>query len=136
MDKKIGNINDKVIIRPKSPVQNYQNMNNKVLENKNKYMNLVQNNGQKDQKVNINNGYNRPVSGIAEKYRAVTPDRINVNNRQITPDRNKQVVKIIGGGVDPLKNKPNPNHQLVNAYRPDRPKTPDYDRNKIVIKKK
>ena len=108
-------------------------MNNKVLDNKNKYMNIVKNIGQKD---NVLNGYNRPVSGIAEKYRAVTPDRINVNNRQITPDRNKQVVKIIGGGVDPLKNKPNPNHQLVNAYRPDRPKTPEYDRNKIVIKKK
>lgn len=98
-------------------------------------MNIMQKN---DKVNNLNNVNYRPVSGVNDnRYRAVTPDRLNVYNRPITPDKNKQVVKGIGGGgIDAYKNKPNPSHNMVNVMRPDRPKTPDYDKNKIIIKKK
>eukprot|EP00340_Litonotus_pictus_P003136 CAMPEP_0170519314 /NCGR_PEP_ID=MMETSP0209-20121228/4778_1 /TAXON_ID=665100 ORGANISM="Litonotus pictus, Strain P1" /NCGR_SAMPLE_ID=MMETSP0209 /ASSEMBLY_ACC=CAM_ASM_000301 /LENGTH=679 /DNA_ID=CAMNT_0010805173 /DNA_START=27 /DNA_END=2066 /DNA_ORIENTATION=- len=153
----------KVEERPRSSNNqvNLQNNQNKVMMERNKYQNIMNNPGVN--RVNpggIGGNGNRPVSGIGGVKRPVTPDKIiggNRPNRPITPD------KVIGGGMnrynrpitpdkvirkDPLI-KPS-NHQIgggmrsnVPSYNPniarqDRPRTPDVNKKpgQIIIRKK
>lgn len=111
---------------------------------KNKYMNILNNQPQKKIegggqiiRGGIPEQNRRPVSGI---NRNITPDRINPH-RQITPDKlkdrkitpDKYRPPVLGGGYQPSQGY-KPSYGLVN--KPDRPKTPDMVRNQILMKKK
>lgn len=100
---------------------------------KNKYMNVL--NKGSDNKVGVNMGINRPVSGVYKPMRPVTPDKQSDIRRDMNMKPNINNYGI-GGGVGGGIGRPMGIQQ--NNQMKARPRTPDAipkDR-QLIIKKK
>lgn len=105
--------------RPRSGLpSNHPSQQNKVLMERNKYMNVV--NPSNNNKYVMNNQNQRPVSGVQRQgVRPVTPDRMKPQmgvNRPVTPDRLKQQIG---------NNRPITPDRIKQQMGVNRPITPD-----------